>query len=150
MRINNLRAITAGIHDLFWSCVVWICGFYLRYGATDLTSIPPVAFETLPVVLAIQLTCFMGFGLYQGMWRYASWHDLRRIFLSVSVSALVVASVILLWRQGAGVPRSVLILNPLAKQRSSLLFFGTSVVELELGQWFRSLRSEERRVGKEC
>lgn len=113
MRINNLRAITAVIHDLFWSCVVWICGFYFRYGAADLTSIPPVAFETLPVVLAIQLTCFMGFGLYQGMWRYASWHDLRRIFLSVSVSALVVASVILLWRQGSGVPRSVLILNPL-------------------------------------
>ncbi len=113
MRSINFRSIVAILHDLLWASVVWIGGFYFRYGLMDMAAVPFVAFETLPVVLSIQLATCMSFGLYRGMWRYASWHDLRRISMAVTVSAVVITALMFIWKPGAGVPRSLLLLNPL-------------------------------------
>jgi hypothetical protein len=51
-------------------------------------------------------------GLYRGIWRYASLHDLKRILLSVAAAALLVVAGMYV-AQKTAVPRSVLILYPL-------------------------------------
>ncbi|MFX8957405.1 hypothetical protein ABTN31_18765, partial [Acinetobacter baumannii] len=48
-----------------------------------------------------------------GIWRYASIHDLKRIVMAVLFAAILVPAVLLLWRYGEGVPRSIYMLNPL-------------------------------------
>ena len=72
-----------------------------------------ILFQTLPAVLAVQVGCFVYFGLYRGIWRYASIHDMRLIAMSVGTSALIIPILLLLWRNGLGVPRSLYFLNPL-------------------------------------
>jgi FlaA1/EpsC-like NDP-sugar epimerase len=69
------------------------------------------AWITLPVVVGVQLICFQLFGLYRGIWRFASFHDLRRIAVAISVASAVVALILLLWQKS--VPRSLLIVDPL-------------------------------------
>ena len=50
---------------------------------------------------------FWAFGLYRGMWRFASLPDLQRILLAVGIGALAVPALCSsLMRLGESVPRS--------------------------------------------
>ena len=75
----NLRALLAMLHDLAASALAWLLSYWLRFNL----DIPPEYMqnlvETLPWVVVLQATCFHAFGLYRGMWRYASLPDLKRI-----------------------------------------------------------------------
>lgn len=62
-------------------------------------------------VVAAQAAIFWYFGLYRGIWRYASLPDMKRIVMAVAVAAAAVTTVLFMLR--IGVPRSVLILDPL-------------------------------------
>jgi FlaA1/EpsC-like NDP-sugar epimerase len=65
------------------------------------------------LVVGTQALLFLRFGLYRGIWRYASLHDLRLIVIAVSVAALAVPALLVLMRLAALVPRSVFLLDPL-------------------------------------
>jgi FlaA1/EpsC-like NDP-sugar epimerase len=108
----NPRSLVAIAHDLIWAGFVWLLAVVVRYGITDFSQLPRSAFEVLPAVLAIQLGCNLAFGLYLGMWRYASWHDLRRIFVTVLVSSSAIFLLVSIWRPNSGIPRSLLLLYP--------------------------------------
>jgi FlaA1/EpsC-like NDP-sugar epimerase len=69
------------------------------------------ALRMLPLVFVIYAPACWAFGLYRGIWRYASLMDLRRIILAVAAAAVVTAAALPMARLGA-VPRSVLILHP--------------------------------------
>ena len=64
-------------------------------------------------VLPLQACMFFIFGLYQGVWRFASIPDLKRILKAVAVGILLIAAVYLMIEPFGVVPRSVLILNPI-------------------------------------
>ena len=66
---------------------------------------------TAPVVLSVHLVAFKYFGLYNGIWRYASMEDLKAIFKSIVASQVVAAAIILFAHQGQ-FPRSVLLATP--------------------------------------
>ena len=70
------------------------------------------AIGSLPVVLAIYVPACWWFGLYRGIWRYATVMDLRRILFAVSFASVAVVAVVFMTRLPL-VPRSVLILHPL-------------------------------------
>lgn len=110
-RFLNPRSLIAIAHDIAWVTVTWIGLYALRF-SFDSESVPRSAFTTLPIAIAVHIACFLYFGLYQGMWRYASLHDLRRIGFAVLVAGLIVPTIMLLWRYGHGVPRSVYVLQP--------------------------------------
>jgi FlaA1/EpsC-like NDP-sugar epimerase len=57
--------------------------------------------------------CFWLFGLYKGLWRYASIHDLRVILVSVGAAALAFPAIVTLAQPGFVVPRSVFVLHPM-------------------------------------
>ena len=62
--------------------------------------------------MPLQAPLFLALGMYRGLWRYASFHDLRRIVLAAALGAMAIALAILLFRI-PWVPRSVLLLYPI-------------------------------------
>lgn len=109
----NLRRLIAFTHDLAAVIAAWWLAYLFRFNF----DIPPSHLaslkETLPWVISIQVAAFLWFGLYRGVWRYASLPDLRRILLAVLAGAAAVALGLFLLQLLAGVPRSVLLLDPI-------------------------------------
>ncbi len=99
-------------HDLVAVAACWLAAYWIRFNFEVPDEFFTRAFRFLPIVLMLQAPIFWMFGLYRGIWRYASLMDLRRIIVAVAVSSIVVvASVFMLALPD--VPRSVLILHPL-------------------------------------
>ncbi len=67
----------------------------------------------LPWEVAVYAVIFLAFGLYRGLWRFASLPDLQRIFAAVVIGALAVPGVFAIARVGFNVPRTVYLLTPL-------------------------------------
>jgi FlaA1/EpsC-like NDP-sugar epimerase len=107
-----LRVLLVFVHDLAAAGLAWWLAYALRFNL----DISPAYFQgmlqTLPWVVALQAFVFWRFGLYRGVWRYASLPDLKRILLAVGVSAMATGLLLHLLLLGDLVPRSVLLLDP--------------------------------------
>ena len=99
---------TAFAHDLIMIPVAWFMAFWLRF---NLHEIPEPylssAFALLPLVVSIQAVIFWRFGLYRGVWRFASMPDLIRITKAVVIGLLATTLLIFLITRLQNVPRSV-------------------------------------------
>ena len=110
---NNLRMALAMLHDFVAAGVAWTLAYLLRFNF-DLPANFAAELElTLIWVVPLQMAIFWQFGLYRGIWRYASTADLRRIVLAVLLSAAAIPLLFWMLRLGLVVPRSVLVINPL-------------------------------------
>jgi FlaA1/EpsC-like NDP-sugar epimerase len=106
------RSILALLHDVSAVAVAWLAAYWLRFNLDIPASYLEQAVTMLPWVLPVNLAIFWLGGLYRGIWRYSSLHDLQRILLSVAAAALLVIAGMYV-TQKAVVPRSVLILYPM-------------------------------------
>ena len=111
MKIRNRFLVI--IHDLVWiPLAIWVA-FWLRF---NLDIIPPLHLEALQllimIALPLQAACFWYFGLYRGIWRFASIPDLMRIVKAVALGATLAFVAMFVWQRLEGVPRSVMILYP--------------------------------------
>ncbi len=109
----NWRALLAFAHDVVAAAIAWTGLYWLRFNLdlhqpqlSDMT-------RTLAWVLPLQAGIFLAFGLYRGLWRFASMPDLQRIVLAVGLGAVAIPVVLVMLRLTAVVPRSVLVLYPL-------------------------------------
>ena len=109
----NRRALLAFAHDVVAAAIAWTGLYWLRFNLdlhqpqlSDMT-------RTLAWVLPLQAGIFLAFGLYRGLWRFASMPDLQRIVLAVGLGAVAIPVVLVMLRLTAVVPRSVLVLYPL-------------------------------------
>jgi FlaA1/EpsC-like NDP-sugar epimerase len=93
--------------------VAWTAAFWLRLNLELPTEYAAVMVQTLPAVVLVQALVFWRFGLYRGIWRYASLHDLRQIVVAVAIGTLTVPALLVLLRMAGPVPRSVFLLDPL-------------------------------------
>ena len=104
--ISNRRL--AILHDLFMIPLAWIGAYWLRF---NLGMIPGFylesALENLLIVLVSQGVVFRYFGLYRGVWRFASLPDLIRITKAVIVGIAFSAAILFITTRMDGVPRSV-------------------------------------------
>jgi FlaA1/EpsC-like NDP-sugar epimerase len=109
----NPRSFTASIHDLCAAVLAWVVAYSLRFNF----DIPPNLVETmwrsLLWIIPLQAVIFHGFGLYRGIWRFASIPDLRRIVLAAGTVGLAIPALLLMLQRLSDVPRSVLVLHPL-------------------------------------
>ena len=64
-------------------------------------------------IVPLQGALFLVFGLYRGLWRFASMPDLQRIVLAAGLGALLIPLVLVMLRLQAVVPRSVLVFYPI-------------------------------------
>ncbi|PKM98987.1 MAG: hypothetical protein CVU79_00265 [Elusimicrobia bacterium HGW-Elusimicrobia-3] len=91
--------------------LAYFLAFFLRFDY-HLPSNEVINFATtLPVVLGLRLAAFYYFGLYNGIWRYASMADLTAIFKGILVSQIFIMATVLFMQHGH-FPRSVLVISP--------------------------------------
>src|SRR3989338_9035738 len=110
---SSLRTALAMLHDFVAAGVAWTLAYLLRFNF-DLPANFAAELElTLIWVVPLQMVIFWQFGLYRGIWRYASTADLRRIVLAVLLSAAAIPLLFWMLRLGLVIPRSVLVINPL-------------------------------------
>lgn len=109
----NIRTVIAFVHDLAAAATAWSLAYLFRFNF----EIPSVYLaslnDILPWVVSIHATAFLWFGLYRGLWHYASLPDLRRILFAVSASAALVPLALYMLQILMGVPRTVLVLAPI-------------------------------------
>ena len=108
----GVRAQLAMLHDLAAAAFAWGFAYLLRFNFELPPNYVGDMMHTLVWVTLLQGVIFWRFGLYQGLWRYASVADLRRIFLAVLTAAALVPLMLWVFRVSAVVPRSVLVINP--------------------------------------
>jgi FlaA1/EpsC-like NDP-sugar epimerase len=110
----NWRVWLAFVHDVCAAALAWIGLYWLRSNLElhepQLTDM----WRTLAWILPLQAGIFLAFGLYRGLWRFASLPDLQRIVLAAGLGAVAIPVVLVMLRLTAVVPRTVLILYPLA------------------------------------
>ena len=106
----NWRGGLAFTHDVVACVIAWFAAFWLRFNLDLPAEYAKLMPDTLLWVVPLQAAIFWQFGLYRGIWRYASVPDLKRIVMAVMVTALALPALFLMLR--IPVPRSVLVLNP--------------------------------------
>ncbi|WP_422126386.1 polysaccharide biosynthesis protein [Thioalkalivibrio sulfidiphilus] len=109
----SARKVVVFIHDLAWVPAAVLLGYWVRF---NLGSVPAEHYVSIAQVVAlalvIQAVLFWGFGLYRGIWRFASIPDMARIAKAVLIGTLLISGMIFLMRLGQ-VPRSVVFLYPI-------------------------------------
>ncbi|MCE2990963.1 MAG: polysaccharide biosynthesis protein, partial [Nitrosomonadaceae bacterium] len=109
----NERAVLAFSHDVFMVGVAWVVAYLLFVPTGGLPSDSQVLLTVLAVALPVQAAVATIFGMYQGLWRYASLQDLRRIVFAALLSTGVIPILHLMGRFDTVVPRSTLLMMPL-------------------------------------
>lgn len=108
--VDRFRSsVAAFAHDLLMIPIAWFGAYWVRF---NLEPVPLEYFQSalgmLPLVILVQGTLFWHFGLYRGIWRFASMPDLLRITKAVAFGTAATAAGIFLITRMAGIPRSVL------------------------------------------
>jgi FlaA1/EpsC-like NDP-sugar epimerase len=107
----NPRTLMAAGHDLGAAVFAWVVAFLLRFNFEVPTEYAGMMWRHLPWVVAVQASVFWYFGLYRGIWRYASLSDLKRIIVAVLIAAAAITTT--QFMLSVGIPRSVLVLDPI-------------------------------------
>jgi FlaA1/EpsC-like NDP-sugar epimerase len=106
-------SFSAFLFDTAAVAAAWLIAYVLRFNA----SVPPQfwggALKALVWVLPAYATMFRIFGLYRGLWVFASLPDLMRILKAVGSGMLIVMIVSVIVQPLPTIPRSVLIVSPL-------------------------------------
>lgn len=106
-------ALIAFVHDFAAVAAAWWLAYLFRFNF----EIPAFYFDSLlqilPWVVPVQAGIFFWFGLYRGLWRYASLPDLKRIFVAVLLGITTVSLLLWMLELLNGVPRSVAFLAPM-------------------------------------
>lgn len=110
---TRLLSLLAFFHDTSVVLAAWWFAFALRFNFHIPVEFTRYIFESMPVIFLCHGIAFYTFGLYKGVWRFASLPDLKRIMRAVGFAALLSASYALLVHPSIIIPRSVLILNPM-------------------------------------
>ena len=111
--LTNLRSFSAFAHDVVVAFIAWSLSFLLRFNFEIPTNFYIHLYETAFWVVLLQSSVFVLFGLYQGVWRFASIPDLKRIINAVVFASMTVAALLFMLNPLFAVPRSVLILDPI-------------------------------------
>ncbi len=115
-RVANMRARlfsqgAAVFHDLLMIPVAWLLSYWLRFNLEVIPSnLLDPAFYYLLIIVPIQAIVFRFFGLYRGVWRFASMPDLLRIVKGVLVGVVLIMALLFVFYRLGGVPRTVPIL----------------------------------------
>ena len=108
----NPRILAALAHDMIAALVAWMLAFSLRFNFDIPSTFLLVSLDALLWILPLFACSFYVFGLYRGLWRFASIADLQHLIAAVVVGSLFVTAAVALFHLGP-IPRSVLVLHPL-------------------------------------
>ena len=106
-------SLSAFLFDLFAVAAAWLSSYIIRFNGAVPVDFWVGALHSLLWILPIYGLMFRIFGLYRGMWVFASLPDLMRISKAVMAGALVAMVASLMVQPVPIVPRSVLVVSPL-------------------------------------
>ena len=109
----NPRTFLALLHDVAAAVLAWLAAYLLRFNFAIPVDHMQGMLQSLVWIVALQGAVFISFGLYRGVWRFASVPDLKRIIIAVGSAAMVIAALLFMVKTSFVVPRSILILNPI-------------------------------------
>jgi FlaA1/EpsC-like NDP-sugar epimerase len=92
-------------------CAAYFGSFLLRFDFAPEARYLRMFAQTLPVVLALKLVIFRGFGLSRGLWRYASLNDLVEITKATLLSTAALIAILQFLFHPPGFPRSIFVLD---------------------------------------
>jgi len=108
-----MRTFIKFANDIVAVILAWWLAYLFRFNF-EIPAFYVVSLkETLSWVVPIQAASFFWFGLYREVWRYVSLHDLRSILYAVLTAATAVPLALFMLQILVGVPRSVLLLDPI-------------------------------------
>jgi FlaA1/EpsC-like NDP-sugar epimerase len=106
-------SFSAFAFDLCAVAITWLLAYVIRFNGPVPELFWRGGLHALTWVLVIYALMFRSYGLYRGMWVFASLPDLVRIAKAVSVGAICVVIASALLQPTPVVPRSVLIVSPM-------------------------------------
>jgi FlaA1/EpsC-like NDP-sugar epimerase len=92
--------------------VAFVAAISIRFETIDLRSVSIVELPSIAcVVFFSQVTCFYLTGLYRGVWRFSSTHDLVRVLKGATLGVLLSIVGVFLFNRLETVPRSAFIID---------------------------------------
>lgn len=131
---SSWLSLNAFAFDCLAVSSAWLIAYAIRFNGSVPGDFWHGALSALPWVLLTYAVMFRIFGLYRGMWVFASLPDLMRISKAVVAGALLIMIGAVMLQPLPIIPRSVLIVSPL------LLFFvmgGSRALYRTLKEFYR-------------
>ncbi|BCM25274.1 polysaccharide biosynthesis protein [Methyloradius palustris] len=107
------RSFSAFAYDIFAALISWILAYNLRFNFNIPSEFSLALQQIMLWAVPLQSVMFIAYGLYKGIWRFASLPDLKRILIAVFLGMLGVVAILIMLKPHGVVPRSVLILDPI-------------------------------------
>ena len=104
------RPIIIALH-LVLVISAYIIAFYLRFDFQIANNYWQLILKTLPVFVCIKMIILGYFGLYSGLWRYASVDDIWRILKANVLATLCFIFAVFFLHTLSGFPRSIFVLD---------------------------------------
>jgi len=139
--LSHKKRLTIIGLDLFLIVFCYFLAFVLRFEMDIPLEFFRAMLKTLPIVILLRLCCFWLFGLYRGMWRFASTEDLISILKAISTSSLLIVLSLYLINQFSGYPRSVFFIDWLL----AVIFIGGFRFSIRL---FKEIVQSDSEAGK--
>jgi FlaA1/EpsC-like NDP-sugar epimerase len=108
----NSRILAAFIHDVVAVALAWCLAFVFRFNFEVPPDFRGAATGSLIWLLPLFGGLFFAFGLYRGLWRFASLSDLQHILAAVGSGAVITVLAVTFLGLGP-IPRSVMVMHPL-------------------------------------
>ena len=109
----NARAAMVFLHDIVAAALAWLLAYWFRFNFDIPAPFLRAMLESLWMVVLLEAFLFWRFGLYRGIWRFASLPDMRRIGMALGLAALAIPALLTMSQRIGGVPRAVLVLHPI-------------------------------------
>ncbi|MEO0393240.1 MAG: nucleoside-diphosphate sugar epimerase/dehydratase [Pseudomonadota bacterium] len=94
-------------HDVIMAAVAFAAAFYLRVNNELFGAFQNGFFLGTPLFILVCALSFYTFGMYRGVWRYASLPDLLAITKAVTTAVLIFIAITFFINRGDDIPRSV-------------------------------------------
>lgn len=120
--------------DISVLIVAWLFCFALAWGMQVPAHAVGAMLLGLVVVVPSYFAMTAAFGLYRGIWRYASLHDLKQIVSAVVMGTLISTLILFVLSRGDLIPRVTMVVNPLLVL---VLMFGGRITY----RWWKEQRS---------
>ena len=102
------------LHDLAAIALAWMLALFARFNfALPPTPLLHAGLLALPAVVTVQAVLAWRFGLYRGLWRFASLQDLWNIIRAAVLGTVCIGLALFLITRLVNIPRSMFVLYPL-------------------------------------
>lgn len=107
------RRVFEVLLDVVLVALAYYGAYLLRFDGNMPQDQTEIFLRTLPLIILFEMLCFLGGGVYRGLWRYAGVQDLIAIAKAVVIGATLGALVALYIYGFVGPSRAVFVLNAL-------------------------------------